>query len=541
MSEILSLTKVVLRNSAIINGRKNKKVNGNNQILTLFSYLIILIVFSVFSYELMSIGPSIGLKDEMFRPVIFYTILITFGLSFVSCFNIYFLGQNIDTYLAMPIKPTNLFIAYFLATSYYSLLTSFSAISAAFIPYMVVYGFSFYSLIAMIVTIITVSTVINSLSFIVGNILAKLFNLASHKQALTIAMTIFLIVCITGSTFYVSFSLPPTGDEITNIELIKEAYINVSQSLKPLDFIIWLPTKACTTSTPTSLLYSLAILGVCLAFLLISLLVAKTLYLPNLLKGNKGTKKKNKVKKNTYKIFNKKESILKTFIKYDLKTNFKQASNAVTVLVPTIIFTIVNIVTLISLSLSNAEGSDKELMTIMFGTLSSVCFYAPSSAIFSFSKEGHNLTSLKSLPIDFKNIIKAKFLSSYMIEIIPLVCIFITSMFIRNIDYASIIVIFLTNLTFASFFSLFDLYEDLKHVIIDWENEVEYTKRINVMLPHMAISFGYTILISIITSLTYIKVPPYLLCIFALLLGIGLNFLMYNVLNNKYQQLIDKI
>ena len=292
MSEILSLTKVVLRNSAIINGRKNKKVNGNNQILTLFSYLIILIVFSVFSYELMSIGPSIGLKDEMFRPVIFYTILITFGLSFVSCFNIYFLGQNIDTYLAMPIKPTNLFIAYFLATSYYSLLTSFSAISAAFIPYMVVYGFSFYSLIAMIVTIITVSTVINSLSFIVGNILAKLFNLASHKQALTIVMTIFLIVCITGSTFYVSFSLPSTGDEITNIELIKKAYINVSQSLKPLDFIIWLPTKACTTSTPTSLLYSLAILGVCLAFLLISLLVAKTLYLPNLLKGNKGTKKK---------------------------------------------------------------------------------------------------------------------------------------------------------------------------------------------------------------------------------------------------------
>lgn len=161
MSEILSLTKVVLRNSAIISGRKNKKVNGNNQILTLFSYLIILIVFSVFSYELMSIGPSIGLKDEMFRPVIFYTILITFGLSFVSCFNIYFLGQNIDTYIAMPIKPTNLFIAYFLATSYYSLLTSFSAISAAFIPYMVVYGFSFYSLIAMIVTIITVSTVIN--------------------------------------------------------------------------------------------------------------------------------------------------------------------------------------------------------------------------------------------------------------------------------------------------------------------------------------------------------------------------------------------
>ena len=308
MSEILSLTKVVLRNSAIINGRKNKKVNGNNQILTLFSYLIILIVFSAFSYELMSIGPSIGLKDEMFRPVIFYTILITFGLSFVSCFNIYFLGQNIDTYLAMPIKPTNLFIAYFLATSYYSLLTSFSAISAAFIPYMVVYGFSFYSLIAMIVTIITVSTVINSLSFIVGNILAKLFNLASHKQALTIVMTIFLIVCITGSTFYVSFSLPSTGDEITNIELIKKAYINVSQSLKPLDFIIWLPTKACTTSTPTSLLYSLAILGVCLAFLLISLLVAKTLYLPNLLKGNKGTKKKNKVKKNTYKIFNKKES-----------------------------------------------------------------------------------------------------------------------------------------------------------------------------------------------------------------------------------------
>ena len=386
MSEILSLTKVVLRNSAIINGKKNKKVNGNNQILTLFSYLIILIVFSVFSYELMSIGPSIGLKDEMFRPVIFYTILITFGLSFVSCFNIYFLGQNIDTYLAMPIKPTNLFIAYFLATSYYSLLTSFSAISAAFIPYMVVYGFSFYSLIAMIVTIITVSTVINSLSFIVGNILAKLFNLASHKQALTIVMTIFLIVCITGSTFYVSFSLRPTGDEITNIELIKEAYINVSRSLKPLDFIIWLPTKACTTSTPTSLLYSLAILGVCLAFLLISLLVAKTLYLPNLLKGNKGTKKKNKVKKNTYKTFNKKESILKTFIKYDLKTNFKQASNAVTVLVPTIIFTIVNIVTMISLSLSKAEGSDKELMTIMFGTLSSVCFYAPSSAIFYFSK-----------------------------------------------------------------------------------------------------------------------------------------------------------
>lgn len=31
MSEILSLTKVVLRNSAIISGRKNKKVNGNNQ------------------------------------------------------------------------------------------------------------------------------------------------------------------------------------------------------------------------------------------------------------------------------------------------------------------------------------------------------------------------------------------------------------------------------------------------------------------------------------------------------------------------------
>ena len=226
MSEILSLTKVVLRNSAIINGRKNKKVNGNNQILTLFSYLIILIVFSVFSYELMSIGPSIGLKDEMFRPVIFYTILITFGLSFVSCFNIYFLGQNIDTYLAMPIKPTNLFIAYFLATSYYSLLTSFSAISAAFIPYMVVYGFSFYSLIAMIVTIITISTVINSLSFIIGNILAKLFNLASHKQALTIAMTIFLIVCITGSTFYVSFSLPSTGDEITNIEYESGEYTN---------------------------------------------------------------------------------------------------------------------------------------------------------------------------------------------------------------------------------------------------------------------------------------------------------------------------
>lgn len=87
---------------------------------------------------------------------------------------------------------------------------------------MVIYGFSFYSLIAMIVTIITVSTVINSLSFIVGNILAKLFNLASHKQALTIVMTIFLIVCITGSTFYVSFSLPSTGDEITNIELIKK-------------------------------------------------------------------------------------------------------------------------------------------------------------------------------------------------------------------------------------------------------------------------------------------------------------------------------
>ena len=64
MSEVLSLTKVVLRNSAIISGNRSKKISGNNQMLTLFSYLIILIVFSIFSYELMSIGPSIGLKDE---------------------------------------------------------------------------------------------------------------------------------------------------------------------------------------------------------------------------------------------------------------------------------------------------------------------------------------------------------------------------------------------------------------------------------------------------------------------------------------------
>ena len=557
MKELFLIVKILIKNVSANNlafgRRKNsrKKSSSSRIWITLIAYLIIFLAFLTMTYSTMMVGPKVGLREEVFKPSLFFVMLVTFSVTFLSCFSVYFLSKDNEVYLSLPIKPTTLFWGRFLASGYFSGLTALTMLAPLFISYMLIFGFSGYALLTMLVLTLVFSIVVNVVSFVLGNILATFFNLAAHREAFSVIMSIFMVAIIVVMSFLYSNN-SQTASGGTDLAAIKANLIAAFNSLAWADFFLWLPTKATVAADPVALLYLFYMILIAVGFTAVALFFARFFYIKNLLNGNTGQKKKNVPADKSLALFEhtaytQEGKLLPSYIKREVRSTLRSGLTAFNFIFPTVLIGIAMTAILLFFALSPTKNAEElaekaQVMPLLFLIFVAIVPMAPTLSSISLSKEGKDLESLRTMPLDKKAFILAKLIPSFTIEAIPVVLLTLIGLATGTLGIALPLVTLPIMLLFVAAVNLFDLYFESKYAVVDWQNEIQYLRRFSSNIPHMGLIAANIVVVVVLAVLMMtLRLPQILAIVIMLPIYIGLFVWFLSLIKRKFYTNIDKL
>ena len=161
-------------------------------------------------------------------------------------------------------------------------------------------------------------------------------------------------------------------------------------------------------------------------------------------------------------------------------------------------------------------------------------------SVSSISLEGKNINIIKSLPIDYKMIIKSKIISCFIIEFS--VAFISILLFIMRFKVSLIFAIeLLTMIVVMIFFNAFlGLVINLKYPKLNFNTETEAIQGACSLIS-MSIDYGYIIITILIFSFLYKKISIDIILIGHLLLMVLINIVLYQFLMKKGPKQIQKL
>lgn len=497
MTRFFSIVKVMVKNSIIVNGFNKKRSirpsTRSSVLPILFCYLVVAISFGFQSYSRMAIDTARAFETQIFVPALLNIIILGFALSFLNSFSLYFLSKDNEVYLSLPIRTTTIFWGRFFSSNFYSLICNASLFIGFYTAYFVVYGFSFYALVACIACIILFTIIYNIFAFVIGNIIGSFCNLAAHRERFSMLSSLFMIAVILCAIIPSMMNQSPETGE--GEQAIANYIINSYNQVRWADFLTFIPTKASLTDSPVALLYSSYTLLIDVAALLVGLFFAYSLYIRNILKtvsGHSAKKKANKlnimpVVEKDLKKYSKRP--IRVLVHREVKLLFKSAMLLFNFFFPMIMILISETIFFVVFAVTGQ--TDTWTLSLMYTIMVVATVLTPSYCSVCLSKEGENFGYIKTLPISTKRLVISKLIPSYLISVIPSIVFSIIALLTFKINFLLPIFGIIFSLIFTLAMNLFDFLIESATAILVWQNEAQYTKRLVITFPHMGMTILY--------------------------------------------------
>lgn len=538
MKKIMSLTKVMLKNTntGLESGKKKKK--KWQKYLTYLGFTVLFIVLSVSIYFL-SKEILLSLKNEGLETLALQLVMI--GLSaylllggIITVPVVFYFSKDVENLLALPLKPFEILSAKTI-TTYFNLLISTSFIILPFgVAYQLVIQpsliFGLFYLLAFL--ILPILPLIISITLVV--LLFTFIPKANNKDLFTYISSFLMI----GIIILINLNTGNAGSAVEQIILEKTELINMIPKLIPS---ITLLIQAVSNYDVLALVAA-ALVSMGLAYAILRLMGG--FYFKGVVGAQVSSSKKKKRKQ-----INKSQSQVMAILKTDFINILRTPSLAINYFLPFVIMPLFIFLPLIfGVDASDFEMLKEVLMFVrqvitsldglvlvpilIFGSFIITYILSSLSTITStsISREGETMQVYKSMPVDLMTVVNAKLILGMIVSaIFPSIIAVIIALLLR-LNIIAVIIIFVSIFVAVAFSNTSDIIFDMIKPKLEWDDEIQAVKQNFISVIPMLLSFAIIALFVFI----FVVFNTLYSSIFILLLSTGLTVFNYKVMIEKY-------
>ena len=499
MTQYLDLTKLFIRALRI---NKSNKKGGKfffySLILLslLFVFIPILLVYTIFIYEMMSKLNDVDFAVKGFEALLFIISIFSFVFSFNVLLNELYFSEDIENILPLPIKPETLVASKFTSCFLVENIFLFVFLLLAVVAYVLALDLPIYYLLISLIGIIflpMVSMVYCALIlFIIINILK---NYVSTKTIKKIGF-VFLGLLIFG-VFFLLWKLSSFNFEqyIENFAAGDHTFLDVMKYVfPPVHFFAEGLNQGSIINIAISVLIGFIYFG-------IMLFAAKKLYYDGVIGiFGKDTESK-KSSHNKIKDFEVKKPITNYFVK-DLKILFRSPTFLINCIIinfiwPIFVFLIFKIalpdytIDFMRNAISTGDSTFYLRMILLVIGISIIIPAFNSIASSAFSREGKNFHFIKYIPMKYGLQWREKYFLSFIISLTGILMYYIPFFIIIHLPILKILLYVLLTIMCISFVSFIGLLIDSSFPKLIWDDEAD-SLRENY---NAFIAMGYSLLL----------------------------------------------
>ncbi len=543
--KIISLTKVLLKNSFQRYNENNKKTSKIGKIL-LYAVLVVYLIgiFGFLSYGLITTLQQVQ-QEAMFIGVFLLGLaLLTIIQSIISVTNVFYFSKDLEYILPLPLKPNEILISklnVILVTEYVmELLFAVAPITAYGI--LTSAGVMFY-IISLLVLIIFPIIPILIATFIIMIIMSFSKGVKNKDRFRLIAPLLGIILALV-----LSFSLSGTS-EITDEELIN-AITQANSMVEMISDKLPIIKPAINAIVNSDFIEFLKLLGITAIIYIAFILIGNKLYfrgaVGNLSSGSK--KGKNITTKDI-----RNSSVGKSYVAKEFKMLFKNPIFFVQCVLPSVLMPVVFLgIFIVSISSNNSQESIKQFQNVIGSFietpiglaivlsitefLTSMLYIAPTA----ISRDGQNAIFMKYIPVSYYKQLIYKGIPSVVFGTITSIIVIGFVYVIAAPSVLFLLTVLILNLVLLILQTILMELVDLKKPKLEWSTEYAVVKQnLNLLWPFVLnlLEIGIIFIVTIPLSFANYLI----IALVILVLHIIITYFVNKYVYKNQDKLFDKI
>ena len=490
-----------------------KKIGQRILILVLALYIFAFI--SIPSYYIVEQFININQPTLLIYLVFTIVPVVTLYFSILSTPNIFYFSKDIINYLSLPFKSIEIIGAKFITAYVYSLLSTLFFIAPILVIYFVKVGPSILFILYTLLGVLLTPIVPLSLALVIVVILMRFMPFLKNKD-LFMYLTFGLVFI---PVFIISFAGGMTSTNEVAIQEFIQSLANMDNNAFR-NISLFFPTSRMLASGIIDQNAIALVLNtiMTLAIAVVALVLIQSFYFEGVVSVSEVSSKKKKLNLNQQDREIKKQPLVLSFLKQDLKTIIRTPAFVLNYFSPLVIFPIIILIpmflegglaTLGELTSEISLGyhtlytllstSEKLLYPLILGFVIALFFgNMEASSNTAISREANNLKSYITYPILLSDIVKSKaLLSMIMGSIIPILMLIFATIILKP-NLIAILLFVMGAISGLILIVFAGLYVDVRSPSLNWETEQQAVKgnfkQTIVILPFMFIPFVFVVL-----------------------------------------------
>lgn len=490
-----------------------KKIGQRILILVLALYIFAFI--SIPSYYIVEQFININQPTLLIYLVFTIVPVVTLYFSILSTPNIFYFSKDIINYLSLPFKSIEIIGAKFITAYVYSLLSTLFFIAPILVIYFVKVGPSILFILYTLLGVLLTPIVPLSLALVIVVILMRFMPFLKNKD-LFMYLTFGLVFI---PVFIISFAGGMTSTNEVAIQEFIQSLANMDNNAFR-NISLFFPTSRMLASSIIDQNAIALVLNtiMTLAIAVVALVLIQSFYFEGVVSVSEVSSKKKKLNLNQQDREIKKQPLVLSFLKQDLKTIIRTPAFVLNYFSPLVIFPIILLIpmflegglaTLGELTSEISLGyhtlytllstSEKLLYPLILGFVIALFFgNMEASSNTAISREANNLKSYITYPILLSDIVKSKaLLSMIMGSIIPILMLIFATIILKP-NLMTILLFVMGAISGLILIVFAGLYVDVRSPSLNWETEQQAVKgnfkQTIVILPFMFIPFVFVVL-----------------------------------------------
>lgn len=456
----------------------------------LLSLFPLTFLFHTWFYSWFEIAVTINQEGYLFGSFALLVSVIIFIFSLLQVPSIYYFSKDTESYLSLPLKPSEILGGRFLTSVIYEYLLIIIVYLPLLFSYLA-FDFSIVKLLFGVIVGLVLPFIPVLLASLIIIFLMNFVPLFKNKNALNLIIGVFTIVFAIGIQFSIG-----SQASVENYQKLQDMLIYGNDSLlnnffKIYPFVIW----AANAITKSSILDLLLYLGFTLLLIMLYFIFTQRFYLngvTNISEGSRSRKRFDKENMQTYR----QESTTFLFFKRELKLLFRTPTYLLNLVLGTLIAPILVLV------YTFIAGGDSTLNVEQFNEFSAIMNNFLASpinvvatvvvggfvfglilsmlnmiSITAISREGQGLYNLKSFPIRFWDVLLGKILVGVSLSMFGALLLVIPIILYVNINPLILIGVIVYSFFVVFGYNTLGIYIDVKKPKLNWTNEIQAAKQ----------------------------------------------------------------
>lgn len=542
MNKIISLTKVLLKNSFQKYSENNKKTSKVGKIILYGILLVYLMgIFGFLSYGLITTLQQVH-QEAMFIGIFLLGLaLLTIIQSIISATNVFYFSKDLDYILPLPLKPREILISklnVILVTEY--VMELIFAVAPIIVYGILTSAGAMFYIVSLLVLIIFPIIPILIATFIIMVIMSFSKGVKNKDRFKLIAPLLGIALAL-----ILSFAFSGTS-ELSEADLLN-ALTQANSMVEMVSDSLPIIKPGINAIVNASFIEFLKLLGITAICYIVFILIGNKLYFRGAV-GNlsSGAKKGKNITGKDIKI----KSVGKSYVAKEFKMLFKNPIFFVQCVLPSVLMPVVFLgIFIVSINSNNSQESINEFQKVLGGFIETPIGLAAILAITEFltsmlyiaptaiSRDGQNAIFMKYIPVPYYKQLIYKGIPNVVFGTITSLIVLIFIYVVAKPSLVFLLTALILNLILQTL--LMELV-DLRKPKLEWSTEYAVVKQnMNLLWPFVLnlIEIGIIFIVSIPLSFTNYLITAVILVV----LHIIITYFVNRYMCNNQDKLFDKV